>query len=161
MEQAMTSFGQAFGQGGSGGVVPDDSTAPSQTGPIQVGITQAQPAPPAQPKPTSRLQAILGAVAHVASTGLAGIPNQGRPSFVTGLGEGARAEQAAEATQQAIKFKSFEDQVRLSQLHSQDQKLQLDTEAQRDAHTKADLDTVHLRTRWGLTTTNSRVTAQR
>src|SRR6266478_1159705 len=99
MEQAMTSFGQAFGQGGSGGVVPDDSTAPSQTG-----------------------------------------PNQGRPSFVTGLGEGARAEQAVEAQQQAIKFKSFEDQVRLSQLHSQDQKLQLDSQAQKDAHVKADLD---------------------
>ena len=51
----MTSFGQAFGQGGSGGVVPDDSsTAPSQTGPIQVGITQAAPAPAAPPAPRAR-----------------------------------------------------------------------------------------------------------
>jgi len=150
MEQAMTSFGQAFGQGGSGALSPDeqDLVGGATVNPsLQVGITQAQPAPPqqpaappAQPQPTSRLQAILGAVAKTVTTGLAGIPNQGRPSFVTGLGEGARAEQAAEATQQAIKFKSFEDQVRLSQLHSQDQKLQLDTEAQRDAHTKADLD---------------------
>src|SRR5258708_6582867 len=70
----------------------------------------------------------------------AGIPDRGRPSFGSGLGEGARAEQRAQATQQAIKFKSFDDQVRLSQLHNQDLKMQQDTQAQTDAHTKAELD---------------------
>jgi len=157
MNQPISTFGQAFGQGASGGVVPDDGTpdTPSQTGPIQVGITQAAPAAPQQPAAPpaeggSRLAAILGAVAKVGSTAMAGIPDSGRPSFVTGLGSGARAEQAVEAQQQAVKFKTFEDQVRLAQLHSQDQKLQLDTEAQRDAHTKPIWTTVHLRTRWGV-----------
>jgi hypothetical protein len=100
-------------------------------------VAQATPAP--QPS-GSRLGAIVQAVAKVASTALSGIPNQGRPSFVTGLGEGARAEQAAQANQQAIKFRNFDDQVRLAQLHNQDIKLQNDTQAQTDAHTKAELD---------------------
>jgi hypothetical protein len=91
--------------------------------------SQAAPAP----QPTSRLQAIIQAVAKVGSTAMAGIPDRGRPSFVTGLGEGARAEQA-------IKFKSFDDQVRMAQLHNQDLKMQQDTQAQSDAHTKAELD---------------------
>src|SRR5204863_8738939 len=82
----------------------------------------------------------ITAVGKVGSTALAGIPDKGRPSFVGGLGEGARAEKQVEATQQAIKFKSFDDQVRLAQLHSQDKKLALDTQAQTDAHTKAELD---------------------
>src|SRR5205814_10514067 len=56
------------------------------------------------------------------------------------LGEGARAEKQVEATQQAIKFRDFDSQVRLAQLHNQDKKLQLDTESQRDAHVKAELD---------------------
>jgi hypothetical protein len=97
-------------------------------------------AAPAAPQPTSRLQAIISAVAKVGSTAMAGIPDRGRPSFVTGLGEGARSEQQAVANQQAIRFKSFDDQVRLSQLHNQDLKMQQDTQAQSDAHTKAELD---------------------
>lgn len=103
----------------------------------QVTATNEGAAPsqaaPAAPAPTSRLGAILQSVAKVASTGLQGIPDKGRPSFVSGLGEGARAEQA-------IKFKSFDDQVRLAQLHNQDLKMQQDTEAQKDAHVKAELD---------------------
>jgi hypothetical protein len=93
-----------------------------------------------QSQPTSRLQAIIQAVAKVGSTALSGIPDRGRPSFVTGLGEGARAEQNAVAQQQAIKFRNFDDQVRLAQLHNQDLKMQQDTQAQKDAHVKAELD---------------------
>lgn len=103
--------------------------SPDQGGPVPTP-SQAS-APDAQPK--SRLQSILGAVANVVSTGLQGIPDKGRPSFITGLGEGARSAQA-------LKFKSFDDQFRLAQLHNQDLKLQNDTEAQRDAHVRAELD---------------------
>src|SRR5579864_6883403 len=123
----------------SGGIVPAASQAAS-------AVSQpSQPQAPSQPTPApaqggSRLARIIQAVAKVADTGLAGVPDKGRPSFVTGLGEGARAEQANIANQQAIKFQSFQDQVRLAQLHAQDQKLQLDTQAQTDAHVKAELD---------------------
>ncbi len=145
---ASTVFGSTVGQGGSGGDVQQDTpTAPSQAGPVQVGITQGAPAP-AQPiapapapaaQPQSRLSAILSAVAKVGETALSGIPDRGRPSFVTGLGQGARAEQAEQQRQQAIKFKTFDDQVRLAELHNQDLKLQNDTQAQQDAHTEAEL----------------------
>ena len=92
----------------------------------------AQPqAAPAQPQ--SRLGAIVQAVAKVASAGLQGIPDKGRPNFISGLGEGARSAQA-------LKFKSFDDQVRLAQLHNQDIKLQNDTQEQTDAHKRAELD---------------------
>ena len=181
----ISTLGQAIGQGGSGGDVQSQSQAPTptQASPVQVGITQAapapsQPTPPAPVQQTSRLGAIVSAVANAQplaapvptqpiaaptqaapaqpaqptwkkvaggiastlSTALAGIPDKGRPSFAGGLGEGARSEQANIANQQAIRFKSFEDQVRLAQLHAQDQKLALDTQAQQDAHVKADLD---------------------
>src|ERR1700730_1222293 len=104
---------------------PDVGQAPTQT-------------PTLAPQP-SRLLTILGAIAKVGATAMSGIPDRGRPSFVTGLGEGARAEQSAQATQQAIRFKSFDDQVRLSQLHAQDLKMQNDNQAQQDAHTAAEL----------------------
>src|SRR5258708_10641054 len=77
----------------------------------------------------SRLLQILGAISRVATGGLSGIPDRGRPSFVTGLGSGARAGLAANEQQQAIKFKSFDDQVRLAELHNQDIKLQNDNQA--------------------------------
>jgi len=86
---------------------------------------------------TSRLKSILAAVASVGSTAMAGIPDKGRSTVFTGLGEGARAEQAAQANQQAIKFKSFDDQVRAAQLHNQDLELQNHTQEQSDAHQKA------------------------
>src|SRR5579862_2587442 len=95
------------------------------------GVAQATPAPA---QSGSRLARIVQAVANVASTALSGIPDKGRPSFVSGLGEGARSEQAAQANQQAIKFKTFDDQVRAAQLHNQDLELQNHTEAQQDAH---------------------------
>jgi hypothetical protein len=105
------------------------------------GAPPSQAAPTA-PQPTSRLQAIIQAVSKVGETALAGIPNKGRPSFVTGLGEGARAAQQEQATQSAIKFKTFDDQVRAAQLHNQDLELQARTQAQADAHQAAQ-DTQH------------------
>jgi hypothetical protein len=110
------------------------------------GVAQAVQAP----APQSRLQAIVQAVANVASTAMQGIPDKGRSSFVTGLGEGARAAQAAQATQAGIKFKTFDDQVRLAQLHNQDLALQNATQAQTDAHTKAEIDTRALAEKYGL-----------
>jgi hypothetical protein len=82
----------------------------------------------------------LGKGLSTVAAGLSGVSDKGRPSFFGGLGEGARGEQAAQAAQQEIKFKSFDDQVRMAQLHNQDLKMQNDTQAQTDAHTKADLD---------------------
>jgi hypothetical protein len=104
------------------------------------GSNDLQEAQAAAPKPTSRLQAIITAVAKVGSTALAGVPDRGRPSFVTGLGEGARAQQQAVANQQAVKFRDLDSQIRLTQLHNQDLKMQQDTQSQRDAHIKAELD---------------------
>jgi hypothetical protein len=123
------------------------SVTPDQTqdAPPAPSIPQADPAalqqvatggvvqPTLAPQGGSRLARIVAAVAKVASTAAQGIPDKGRSSFVTGLGEGARAAQA-------IKFKSFDDQVRLAQLHNQDIKLQNDTQEQTDAHKKADLE---------------------
>jgi hypothetical protein len=119
----------------AGGIVQ----AAAPTAPVQTAAP-TQPAP--APQPTSRLQAIIQAVSKVGETALAGIPNKGRPSFVTGLGEGARAEQQEQATQNAIKFKTFDDQVRAAQLHNQDLELQARTQAQADAH-KVAQDTQH------------------
>jgi hypothetical protein len=82
----------------------------------------------------SRLLGILKAVAGVASNGLAGIPDKGRPSFVTGVGEGTRSAQAAQKQAQDIKFKTFDDQVRAAQLHNQDLAMQAHTQEQQDAH---------------------------
>ena len=87
----------------------------------------------------SRLGAILSAVASTVSTGLAGIAPHGRPSFVNSLGGGARAEQEAQQVQQGIRFKTFDDQVRLAELTHQDAKMQLDNQAQQDAHQEAEL----------------------
>jgi hypothetical protein len=84
----------------------------------------------------SRLMAILSAVVKGGSTGLAGVPAGGRPSFLGGLGNGARASQAAQATMQDIKFKDFDNQVRAANLHNQDVELQMRTQAQTDAHQK-------------------------
>jgi hypothetical protein len=120
-----------------------DPSQAAATAPVQVNTTQSQLGAPdgsndlqeAQAaQPTSRLQAIIQAVAKVGSTAMAGIPDRGRPSFVTGLGEGARSEQQAQATQQAIKFKTFDDSVRAAQLHNQDLEIQARTQAQADAH---------------------------
>lgn len=116
---------------------PDGSNAAPPGAPP---ATTPSPAAPAPAQPQSRLGAILGAVAKTVDTGLAGVPAGGRPSFMGGLGQGARAEKQDIANQQAVKFKTFDDQVRAAELHNQDQKMQLDTQAQTDAHTKADLD---------------------
>jgi hypothetical protein len=90
----------------------------------------------------------LGAVAQVTSDALAGIPDKGRSSFLTGAGEGARSEQAAIANQNAIKMANFEQSVRLATLHNQDLELQLRSQQQQDAHEamqrqQADWDEAH------------------
>jgi hypothetical protein len=91
----------------------------------QVTATNEGAAPsqaaPAAPAPSSRLGAILQSVAKVASVGMQGIPDKGRPSFATGLGEGARARKCR------LQVQIFDDQVRLAQLHNQDLKMQQDT----------------------------------
>jgi hypothetical protein len=114
--------------------------SPDQGGPVPSAQSQPNPSQPA-PQPTgSRLGAIVQAIAKVASTALQGVPDTGRPGFVNGLGQGARAAQAVQATQQAIKFRDMDTQIRLAELHNQDLKLQNDTQAQTDAHVKAELD---------------------
>src|SRR5580704_1366833 len=75
-------------------------------------------------RPTSRLTAILSAVAHVATVGMSGIPAGNRPSFLGGLGQGARASLADQSAQQAIKFKTFDDSMRAAQMHNDDLRLQ-------------------------------------
>ena len=84
----------------------------------------------------SRLLAILGAVAKVGTTALAGIGAGNRPSFLGGMTQGARASQAADAAQQAIKFRSFDDSLRAAQMHNDDLRLQNQTEAQQNANQK-------------------------
>lgn len=147
---------------GTSNVTPDQSQTGSALANAVSNPTPSQPAQQATPTPSpdqggpvpapssasgtgpangpSRLNTVLARIAGTVSTGLAGIPDKGRPSFISGLGEGARAENAAQAQAQAIKFKSFDDQVRMAELHNQDLKMQNDTQAQTDAHTKADLD---------------------
>jgi hypothetical protein len=110
---------------------PSQITLPTQDSSNSDG-SQLPQAPTAQPQ--SRLGSILSAVAKTAVTGLSGIPNTGRPSFVTGLGQGARAEQADQAQKQDIKFKTFDDQMRAAQLHNQDLAMQAHTQEQADAH---------------------------
>jgi len=121
---------------------PPDTSAQSQAAPTAPAASQNAP-PAAAPQPTSRLGSIMQAVSQAVTTGLAGIPDKGRPSIITGLGEGAREAQA-------IKFKNFDDQVRLAQLHNQDLKMQQDTQAQTDAHTKADLENRQLANSLGI-----------
>lgn len=83
------------------------------------GLDQNAPAP--QARSGGRL---LGTLASIVSAGLAGIPDKGRPSFITGLGSGTRSAQAAEANQQNIKFASFNDSVRAAQMHNEDLRMQ-------------------------------------
>jgi hypothetical protein len=90
------------------------------------------------PQPTWKKD--LGVGLSTLATGLSGIPESRRPGFIEGLGSGSRAEQQAQATAQAIKFKDFDTWVRLAELHNQDLKMQNDTQTQTDAHIKADLD---------------------
>ncbi|MGA9305634.1 MAG: hypothetical protein WBW31_09560 [Candidatus Sulfotelmatobacter sp.] len=116
--------------------VTGPSAAPPQMPTYDPSDEQATEAASGGPPQGSRLGAILTAVAKVVTPALAGIPNQGRPSFATGLGGGARAAQAANAVQQDIKFKTFQDQVAAANLHHQDQELQLRTQEQQDAHQK-------------------------
>src|SRR5262245_42663338 len=124
-----------------GSVVPQDATqAPDVQMPVQAppsNITQTTPQMPmlaSQAPQRSRLMSTFAAIVGATDTALTGIPDRGRPSFVTGLGQGARAEQAAQQQQQDVKFKTFDDQVRAAQLHNQDLALQAHLQEQADAH---------------------------
>ena len=108
---------------------PDITMSPGPTPSALINIPNG-PAPQLAKQP-SRLISTLSAIV---SAGLQGIPNQGRPSFVTGLGQGARAEAAVQQQQQEIKFRNFDDQIRAAQLHNQDLHLQNATQEQADAH---------------------------
>jgi hypothetical protein len=68
----------------------------------------------------SKLGSIVGRALSTISTGLASVPSHGRPSAFNGLTEGARGAQEAEATQQNLKFKDMDTQVRLAQLTHQE-----------------------------------------
>src|ERR1700676_2169528 len=112
-----------------------DSTSNAQPTTVAQPTAPGTPAqPPTPAPPPSRLGAILGAVARTVSTGLAGIPDKGRPSFVTGLGEGARSAQAANATEQALKFANFDSSVKAAELHNQDLHQQNADQEASDAH---------------------------
>jgi len=102
------------------------------------GADANAPAPAPQP---SRLTSVLAAIVSAAGAGIAGAANQkGRASFAGGMAGGAAQELNQQAQQQNIKFKTFDDQLRMAELHNQDLKLQNDTQAQTDAHTKAEID---------------------
>ena len=123
---------------------PAPQPPPSRLGAIIDAVSKTinpQPAQPANnttaqpntPPPQPVWKKVLGTGLGVVSSALAGIPAGGRPSFLGGLGQGARAQQAAQASEQAIKFASFQDQVRAANLHNQD----LQKQAADDAQTKA------------------------
>ena len=80
----------------------------------------------------------LGKGLQVLSTGLSGVPAGGRPSFLGGLGQGARADQAAQANAQAVKFATFNDQVRAANLHAQDLQKQAADDDQNKAQQAAE-----------------------
>lgn len=120
------------------------NTAPQMPNPQSPGAPAEQRVmedDPGNAQPTSRLQQVLSAISKVGavvSTGLAGISPGNRPNFISGLGEGARAEQADQANQQQIKFQYFQDQVRLANLHAQDQAKQAATDEQTKAQQAAE-----------------------
>src|SRR6266446_1972328 len=114
MSSPITNLGSVVANGGD----PSQGAYDQTDAPPAAPVPQADPAAlqqaatggvaTATPAPSgSRLGAIVQAVAKVASTALQGVPDRGRPSFVTGLGEGARSAQAVQANQQAIKFRDF------------------------------------------------------
>jgi len=121
-----------------GNVMVQGSSGPTQVNTNAPDFNQDKSVPSESqaPQPTSRLKSVLAAVANVAETGLSGIPDKGRPSFVTGLGSGARAEQAAQANQQAVKFRDLDSQLRIAQMHNDDLRLQNQTQAQQNANDK-------------------------
>jgi hypothetical protein len=111
----------------------DSATSGPQSGPSGVG---------------GRLSSVLGAIARIAlpavSAGLeggsAGIGGEKgtRASFGKGLGGGAAAEDDQQATQSAIKFQTFQDQVRAANLHNQDLQKQQATDDQQKAQQAAE-----------------------
>jgi hypothetical protein len=138
--------------------VPSPGQAPSQ---IQLSAPDATnqdgsqlPQAPQAQQP-SRLTSTLAAIVSAATTGLASIPAHGRSSFLNGATQGARGAQAAQANQQAndqaVKFKTFDDQIRAAQLHNQDLALQNSTQEQSDAH-ESHIDKIHANDAdWGIT----------
>ena len=109
---------------------PNYPPSPDQGGPV--------PSPQASPAPVgSRLLNIMKGVVQAASVGLQGIPESRRPSYVSGLGSGARAQQAAKAYGDEIKFRDMDTQIRLANLHRQDLAQQQQTEEQQAAQQAA------------------------
>ncbi len=104
------------------------ASTPSPTPVAPVNNTPARPA----------WQTNLGKVAGVVSTALAGVPAGGRPSFAGGLGQGARAENAAQQQAAAFKFASFNDANRAADLHAQDLQKQAADDAQQKAQQAAE-----------------------
>jgi len=154
-------------------VTPDQNSAPSNLSSAVVGNGPA-PQITADPSPSpvlheeggleanapsvgggSRLGAILSAVASAVGPGIAGAANQrGRASFAGGLAGGAGAELQQQAQQQEIKFKSFDDQVRLSQLHNEDVRLQwADEDHQNAVQANADAQADRMKSTTGMTYT--------
>src|SRR6266446_4508794 len=78
---------------------PDVSSLPPNgprlTSALSRIVGTVQPTPPPAPPARPGWQTALGKVASTVSTGLAGIPDRGRPNFISGLGEGARSEKQA------------------------------------------------------------------
>jgi len=148
---------------------PADVTMPQQAPPSFLAQAVSQPAPQlsasspeeqqaqadsVNPGGGSRLLAILGAVARVGTTALSGLPNSGRPGFVQGLGSGARAAQADNANQQELKFRSFQDQVRLAQLHNEDVRMQWASEDHQNAvQANSDAQAERMKSTTGMTYT--------
>jgi hypothetical protein len=117
---------------------PPQAPVLNESGTPDGGAGASGEAPPTPAAPGGRLAAVLGAVAKVTSTAMSGIPAGNRPSFAGGLGQGARAEQAAQANEQAIKFASFQDSVRAANLHNQDLQKQAADDAQQKAQQAAE-----------------------
>ena len=137
--------------GTSGGIVPAAQQAAAS-------VQQATPSQPTTPTPPaqsgSRLARIISAVANVADTALSGIPQGRRPDFVSGLGSGARAEQASVATQNDLKFRNFQDQFRLAQLHNEDIRMQwADEDHQAAVQANADAQAKRMTDSTGMTYT--------
>lgn len=141
-------------QGGAlGQALSPDTQAPDvplTPGPMP-NVPQSTPQQPTLAKQPSRLMSTLAAIV---SSGLQSIPDKGRATFVTGLGQGARQAAANEQQQQSVKFKSFEDQIRLSQLHNEELRMQwADEDHQNQVDQQAQAQVDRMKNQTGMTYT--------
>jgi hypothetical protein len=92
------------------------------------------------------------ALGKVVSAGLSSIPQGGRASFIGGLGQGARSEQANQA---AIKMASFQDAHQAAQLHNEDIRMQNATDEHQTAvQNQADAEAKRMTDTTGMTYTD-------